>query len=328
MQRTPSRGANLLLNTDEPPSNAQLKKSLFLERDVVERHESLDLNTIFKGIRSQQHSVYSCFHKCWHLIPTENAWNSNILVILSDFEGHEGDGGPYGDVEANLAGFVAQAALHDDSGMYCCWHVVTNTRAAKCNPKGHDTRQIEGWWSDGRARCVECNGWGVYAVCRVQIGSRPSEMLCPHLESSQYESEPKMQMVRAGASQKKSLKKNGLGYITLLLNPPPQKLSNKAARRVHTAALKILSTEELKLCSALTDALQEGHETWNNQQHKKPDIATASACRTRRIVLPTNTCSPVDCRRSTYAQEYPKQWISTLDRKILSRLKSIPLRKR
>ncbi|KAJ7821100.1 hypothetical protein B0H14DRAFT_3146837 [Mycena olivaceomarginata] len=45
-------------------------------------------------------------------------------------------------------------------------------------------------------------------------------------------------------------------------------------------------------------------------------------CRTRRIVLPTNTCSPVDCR------EYPKQWISTLDRKILSRLKSIPLRKR
>ncbi|KAJ6559971.1 hypothetical protein B0H19DRAFT_1146183, partial [Mycena capillaripes] len=75
--------------------------------------------------------------------------------------------------------------------------------------------------------------------------------------------------------QKKLLKQNNLGYITLLVDPPPEKLSDARVARAHIAVLKILSHQELELCKALNVAFQEGRETQNNQQHTKPDIATA-----------------------------------------------------
>jgi hypothetical protein len=50
---------------------------------------------------------------------------------------------------------------------------------------------------------------------------------------------------------------------------------NNALKRARTAALKVLSMKEQELVKLLGDALEEGRELRNIQQHKRPDTATA-----------------------------------------------------
>ncbi|KAJ7860816.1 hypothetical protein B0H14DRAFT_3620964 [Mycena olivaceomarginata] len=69
---------------------------------------------------------------------------------------------------------------------------------------------------------------------------------------------------------------------SLVRLPPPlasislHKLAqNNALKRGHTAALKVLSMKEQELVKLLGNALEEGRELRNIQQHKRPDTATA-----------------------------------------------------
>ncbi|KAJ7895888.1 hypothetical protein B0H14DRAFT_2558359 [Mycena olivaceomarginata] len=146
------------------------------------------------------------------------------------------------------------------------------------DPRGHDSRSRECGTQIGRSSGEETNGRAHPAESRGPTEPRPHRGP-PAGTYKDHRRVPEPEGPRAFVlteTQKKVLKENKLNYITRLLNVPQRKLTkNNALKRARTAALKVLSMKEQELVKLLGDALEEGRELRNIQQHKRPDTATA-----------------------------------------------------
>ncbi|KAJ7681876.1 hypothetical protein DFH06DRAFT_1159558 [Mycena polygramma] len=112
---------------------------------------------------------------------------------------------------------------------------------------------------------------------------------------------------------KNTLKRNKLGFLTQLLEPPETALKaldkDPELQKAQTKALDILSVAELRLCHELHGVFKAGREVRNAQQHPRPDRETVE-----QRIMPL--LGPIDNPESTVLRKMLQALLNTNPRRL------------